>query len=274
MRHFRHVSDTKQRARMRSALACLAVAVLGCAASGVRLSSPMPSAPRDHGTSIAAPSGTPVGDASATQPTQTSAGRALAGRVIAVDAGHGGYDGGARARDSGVWEKAINLQVAQRLESALAARGATVVMTRRTDVSLHTDAATPHARKRQDLAARLALAEAAGAEAFLSIHMNEYRQRSQSGPQVFYQRGADAGRLLAGALQQALLDGLEPPKRRAAMAGDYFVLRGKLPAALIECGFISNAQEEKLLLSAAYQQRLADCIADGVGAYFALRDAP
>ena len=105
------------------------------------------------------------------------------------------------------------------------------------------------------------------ADVFLSIHMNEYRSRSESGPQVFYQRGGDAGRLLAGVLQKHLIAGLEPKKERSAMAGDYYVLRSRLPSALVECGFLSNSAEEKLLLSPDYQRKIAEAIASGLAEY-------
>ena len=198
----------------------------------------------------------------------------LAGVTILVDAGHGGYDGGARARDSGVWEKEINLAVALETEKALAAQGAKVVMTRRTDKDL-CEEKRPAAltKKRQDMQNRIALAEENGADMVLSIHMNEYRDRRESGPQVFYRKGSDAGRLLAGCLQETLIASLQPQKTRSALDGDYFILQLDVPSALIECGFISNAGEEKLLLSGAYQQRLAQGIAAGVMQYFSLQQA-
>lgn len=196
--------------------------------------------------------------------------RPLAGRTVALDPGHGGYDGGARCRDSGKWEKELNLAVALKTEQALQALGARVVLTRREDISLHTTATAALSRKRQDLAARKALCEQAGADVLVSIHMNEYRSRSESGPQAFYERGADAGRLLAGAMQEALVAGLSPRRVRQAAPGDYSILRGVLPSVLVECGFVSNAEEEKRLLTEEYQRRLAQAIADGVCRYFAL----
>jgi N-acetylmuramoyl-L-alanine amidase len=102
---------------------------------------------------------------------------------------------------------------------------------------------------------------------FLSIHLNEYRSRAESGPQVFYQQGGEAGRLLAGALQASLVAGLKPGKIRSAMAGDYFVLRSPIPSALVECGFLSNAAEEKLLLDPAYHTRIAAALAEGLAEY-------
>jgi len=192
---------------------------------------------------------------------------ALSGFVVALDPGHGGYDGGARAHDSGVWEKITTLEIALAVEKELTARGATVVLTRREDVCLAEGDTATKQRKRQDLQRRVDIALEAGADVFLSIHLNEYRSRSESGPQVFYQKGGEDGRLLAGVLQQALIDGLMPKKQRKAMPGDYYVLRSKLPSALVECGFISNAEEEKLLLSPDYHQKIAVSLADGLTAY-------
>ena len=195
----------------------------------------------------------------------------LTGWRIVVDAGHGGYDGGARARDSGLWEKEINLAVAKQVEKALTQRCAAVFMTRTGDEDLCSDSRPAHkTMKREDMENRVALAVEAKADMVLSIHMNEYRDRSQSGPQVFYRQGCDSGRLLAGAMQEALIVRLQPKKERAALAGDYFILQLDVPSVLIECGFISNAAEEKLLLSKDYQQRLGEAIAEGVESYAAL----
>lgn len=195
----------------------------------------------------------------------------LAGLTVALDPGHGGYDGGARARDSGVWEKELNLQIAQAVEAALAERGAQVTLTRTQDICLSEDG-SGKARKRADLQKRLDIAEAAGADVFLSIHLNEYRDRAENGPQVYYQRGADAGRRLAGCLQESLITVLQPAKKRAANAGDYYVLRNtQLPAVLVECGFLSNAAEEKQLLDASYHRRIAQAVADGLEKWLELQ---
>lgn len=188
---------------------------------------------------------------------------ALAGRVILVDAGHGGDDGGARAKDSGVWEKEINLQVARYLRDALEESGARVIMTREKDMQYD-------ANKRADLTARLNLARDNHADIILCIHMNEYRKRSESGPQVFYRAGQEKSRLLAGALQAAMIRELKPSKERDAMAGEYFILSMDLPSVLIECGFLSNSGEEKKLLTKEYQQQVARAIRDGTEEYFLL----
>lgn len=188
----------------------------------------------------------------------------LTGLTVMLDPGHGGYDGGARAVESGVWEKKLTLQIAQAVEQELTARGAQAILTRTQDVCL-SEEGSGKARKRADLQKRLDMAQEAGADVFLSIHLNEYRDRAESGPQVFYQKGADAGRLLAGALQEELILTLQPPKQRKANAGDYYVLRNTaLPAALVECGFLSNPQEEKQLLDPAYHRLIAQAVANGL----------
>ena len=191
----------------------------------------------------------------------------LDGIMVCVDPGHGGYDGGARGQDTGALEKDVNLAVALCLRQALQDAGAQVILTRETDTALAGEGAQ---RKRRDLQQRVDTAS--GAQVFLSIHMNEYRTRAESGPQVFYRAGQDDSRLLAGALQASLIQALAPPKQRAAMAGDYFILSLDLPSVLIECGFISNAAEERLLLDSAYQARLAQAVAQGVEDYWKMEE--
>ena len=205
-------------------------------------------------------------------PTATPEPLPLTGWTILIDPGHGGYDGGARARDSGVWEKVINLDVALQVEKSLIECGAAVIMTRREDADLCTeDRPAAQTKKRQDMLARVEMAVSAKVDMVLSIHMNEYRARGESGPQVFYRQGSDSGRLLAGCMQEALIEHLQPRKERAAMAGDYFILQLDVPSVLVECGFISNPDEERMLLSDDYQARLGEAVAAGVLNYVALQ---
>ena len=214
----------------------------------------------------------PSSPAETPSPTATPEPLPLSGWTILIDPGHGGYDGGARARDSGVWEKVINLDVALRVEKSLIAQGASVIMTRRQDEDLcSADRPAALTKKRQDMLARVEMAVSAKVDMVLSIHMNEYRARGESGPQVFYREGSDTGRLLAGCMQEALIQHLAPRKERAAMAGDYFILQLDVPSVLVECGFISNPDEERLLLSADYQTRLGEAVTAGVLSYVALQ---
>ncbi len=198
------------------------------------------------------------------RPAQNDDPLPLAGRVILVDAGHGGTDGGARAKDSGVWEKEINLKTSLVLKTLLEKDGASVMMTRETDMQYSEN-------KRADLTARLDLALAANADMVISIHMNEYRTRRESGPQVFYRGGQDDSRLLAACIQDALIRVLEPAKKRTALAGDYFILSLDIPSVLVECGFLSNAAEEALLLTQDYREKCALAIREGIIEYFTLK---
>lgn len=205
-------------------------------------------------------------------PAPTAITGPLSGMTILVDPGHGGYDGGARCRDSGVWEKELNLAVALEVQNALVRRGASVVMTRSTDVDLCEENRPANlTKKRQDMQNRIHIATENNVDMVLSIHMNEYRARSESGPQVFYRAGSDVSRLLAGCVQASMIRLLQPSKERAAMAGDYFILQLDAPSVLVECGFISNPAEEKLLLDAAYQARIGEAVASGVEEYLRLQ---
>ena len=193
----------------------------------------------------------------------------LYGLCIAVDAGHGGYDGGAVGRVSGTPEKGLNLDVAQRVERLLTAQGARVIMTRTGDYAL-CDEDPPIRKKLQDMQRRAKIIEQGGADVLLSIHMNEYAGRSESGPQVFYRENCPAGRLLAGAMQQAMTAQLALKKEREALGGDYYILTLGIPGVLVECGFLSNREEEAMLLTEEYRERVATAIAAGVLAWHTL----
>ncbi len=193
----------------------------------------------------------------------------LDGLTIAVDAGHGGYDGGAIGRVSGVPEKGLNLDVAQRVEELLLEQGADVVMTRTGDYAL-CDEDPPIRKKLQDMQRRAEIIRINDADMVLSIHMNEYAGRSESGPQVFYREDCPAGRLLAGAIQEAMIEGLRPNRERPALGGDYYILTLGMPSVLVECGFLSNKAEEALLMTEEYRQRVAEAIVQGVMNWHAL----
>ena len=196
----------------------------------------------------------------------------LAGHVIAVDAGHGGYDGGARA-PGGRWEKEYNLDVARRLAEYLRSLGAGVVVTRDGDYAL-CDANPKMRKKRQDMERRADLVLVGGAEMLVSIHMNEYRNRNQSGPQVFYRADCPAGKLLAETLQAQMIESLMPRHKRQAHTGDFYIISLGLPSALVECGFLSNPAEEALLRTDAYAQRVAEAIGSGIVNWFEMTEKP
>lgn len=185
----------------------------------------------------------------------------LQGKKIIVDAGHGGPDCGCTGV-SGRLEKEVNLEIAQCLQKRLEEEGVTVIMTRETD-----DAIAP--TKEEDMAKRAKIIETSRADAFISIHQNEFQDSTVAGPQVFYAYQGTPGKKLACAVQDMLNEVLQPEVPRMALDVPYDLLQpGGQPSCTVECGFFSNPEEEALLQTAEYQDKLADCITDGIKLYY------
>ena len=196
----------------------------------------------------------------------------LVGHVIAIDPGHGGYDGGARSQ-SGKWEKTYNLSISQKLRGYLQSLGAIVVMTRDGDYAL-CDINPPIRKKRQDMERRAEVVLNANADLLVSIHMNQYRDSRQSGPQVFFRADCEASRKLSETLQAEMIEQLSPKYKREAHAGDFYMLSLGIPSALVECGFLSNTAEEALLRTETYEEQIAKAIGDGIVEWYALSTRP
>lgn len=183
------------------------------------------------------------------------------GLTIVVDAGHGGSDGGAVGSNTGVKEAGLNLMVASRVAALLAEQGAAVMMTRTGEEAL---AQT----KQGDMAARKEILNTPGVDMVVSIHMNKFTDPSISGAMAYYMAGSEQGQKLAQSVIDAVCAALERPKR-LANPGDYFIIREcPCPAVLVECGFLSNAGDEKALQDPAHQEKLARSIAEGVMDYW------
>jgi len=181
--------------------------------------------------------------------------------LIVVDAGHGGKDNGAEGKN-GVKEAGLNLKVAKLVEGGLREAGFAVKMTR-------TDKNSLGDNKRKDMQARREIMREDGVAAVVSIHMNKFSDSSISGPMVFYMKGSEKGQALAEAVIEAVCLKLDHAKR-PANPGDYFVLRESIaPAAIVECGFLSNSSDEAKLVQPEYQQKLAEGIVSGLAKYFA-----
>ena len=182
--------------------------------------------------------------------------------TVVVDAGHGGVDGGAVGSKTGVVEAGLNLTVALCLRDALEEAGVTVLMTR-TDENALADS------KRSDMQARRKIMNTEGVDLVVSVHMNRFTDPSVSGPMAFYMKGSAEGQRLAELVIAAVCEAVGRPVR-SANPGDYFVIReSPAPSVLVECGFLSNAEDEALLQTEAHQQKLARAIAKGVLAYLA-----
>lgn len=186
-------------------------------------------------------------------------------QLLIVDPGHGGEDGGAVSM-TGACESQINLAVAKRLDTILGLYGMPVLLTREEDISLHSDgASTLREKKTSDLHNRTALVERQENAILLSIHQNSYPDPRYSGAQVFF-APTDGSEELAQTLQEALRAALAPDnQRQAKLIPDTIYLMNHISCTgvLVECGFLTNAQEEQLLLDAAYQIKVAAALAGG-----------
>lgn len=194
----------------------------------------------------------------------------VSGKIIAVDPGHGGIDPGSKG-NSGMEEEEITLAVSQKLKEILTGAGAIVIMTRESDMDLSDpDGGRLITRKRQDLSRRLELAEKNGAELYLSVHVNCFKSGPlEHGAQVFYQPGSEEGKALAESIQAEMIRVLGNTNRKAKAVDYYTTRNSKMPATIVEVGFISNPKEEKLMCDPDYQRKLAYAMYCGLVKYFA-----
>ena len=187
-------------------------------------------------------------------------------KVIVVDAGHGGMDGGGVGVD-GTCEKDLNLQIARKLEQALTDNGYRVVMTRYEDVSLHEeDKTTVRSQKNSDLKKRAMIANGENAGLFVSIHMNKYESADVKGAQVFFRNndptGAQYAKSIMGELKKA--DSGNHRVEKTLPNKNLTFSKLEIPGVLVECGFISNEEELKKLHEEEYQTKLVNAIVTGI----------
>jgi N-acetylmuramoyl-L-alanine amidase len=186
---------------------------------------------------------------------------AVANKVVVVDAGHGGIDPGA-VGPSGVLEKDVNLAISKKLALILSQAGAVVIMTREDDTCYSQ-------RKREDLNARIALAEKNQADIFLSIQGNAIQSSRWTGAQTFYHPKSKPSKELAVAIQDELGRILKNTKRKARPHTEAYILKQlNCPTVVVEVGFMSNPVEERLLNDSFYQNKVAWSVYAGVVKYF------
>lgn len=195
------------------------------------------------------------------------------GKKVILDAGHGEPDGGAIGRN-GVLEKDLNLSVTQYLQGYLEQSGIEVWLTRAGNEGIYDEnSRTIRQKKRTDLKNRKAIMNESNGDLFVSIHMNEFSDSQYSGPQVFYGPGTDGSEKAAECMQQSLITFLKPTSERdIKKAGKeiYLLSQAKIPSILVECGFLSNEQEGRLLQEETYQKQVAWAIYCGIIQYFAM----
>ncbi len=183
---------------------------------------------------------------------------------VVIDAGHGGIDGGA-VSCTGVEESHINLEIALRVNDLLHLLGINTYMIRTEDISIYTSGNSIAAKKVSDLKERVKLVNQTQNAILVSIHQNYFEDPRYSGAQVFY----NSDSTLAKQLQSAFIQTLNTSSKRKAKKADgvYLMQNVTCPAALIECGFLSNYSEEKLLRDDVYQKKLTCVIGAVVSCY-------
>lgn len=190
--------------------------------------------------------------------------------TIIIDPGHGGEDSGALGI-TGVKEKDLNLNISIKLKEELLKRGFNVIMTRDTDTMLNDKDAKK--KKISDLKNRVKLANNYPNCIFLSIHMNYFDDKNQKGAQVFYSDNNKENLLIAECIQKHLKENLDKKNNREAKKSKdniYILKKIESPACLIECGFISNPNEEQMLSKDEYQLKIVKAISDGIFEYISL----
>lgn len=192
-------------------------------------------------------------------------GNSIGHKVIIVDPGHGGFDPG-KPGIKGLDEKDLNLKIALLLRDYLEHAGAVVIMTRTTDDDVDGMDGVKH--KSKDMVERKKLSE--GGDILVSIHQNSFTQPSVHGAQTFYNNKSEEGKKLATSIQKSIKEYTDPENKREAKSNtNYYVLKATdMPAVIVECGFLTNPQEEEKLNSEAYQKQMALGIYLGILKYF------
>ena len=191
------------------------------------------------------------------------------GIKIVLDAGHGGVDAGVSGVATGVKESELNLAIVKKVERYFLDAGFSVTLTRKTSAGLY-GVATKN-RKKKDMEARKAIIEKENPTLLISVHMNNYSLKSRRGAQVFYTSNEEKSKVLANCIQTSFNDMEECVKKTNPILGDYYILNcTNTPGVIAECGFLSNDEDEALLITEEYQQKIAYAIFKGAINYLSL----
>lgn len=193
-------------------------------------------------------------------------------KTVIVDAGHGGEDPGKVSSYSDLKEKELNLIIALKLKKLLEEDEYKVIMTREEDKLVYTEGTTGIYQKRlQDLTRRKQIMDTGGAQIVVSIHMNSFTDPVYYGAQTFYPPNSPDSLKLAVSIQKSMRTILDPDNKRQPQEkkDEIVILRDlKTPTTIVECGFLSNAAEERKLSTEEYQLKVAEAIKAGISDYF------
>ncbi len=188
-------------------------------------------------------------------------------KVIVIDAGHGGIDAGVLGINTKSKESDVNLAIAKQLKGCFTDAGFEVVMTRKTNAGLY--GLSTKGFKMRDMKKRKHIIEESGADMVISVHQNFCPIPSRRGGTVFFDKGSENGKALAECIQKSINTMPESVEENEPLVGDYYMLKCTLnPSVIVECGFLSNAEDEKLLISEEYQKKLAYAIFKGAVSYY------
>ena len=191
--------------------------------------------------------------------------------TIVLDAGHGGEDGGAQGA-TGVLEKDINLAIVKILREMFVSSGFKVEMTRNDDVSIYDDSAnTVRQKKVSDLRNRIKIINSNENGVLISVHQNKFTDSKYSGAQIFYSKNDQLSRELAEQMKKSIVGLLQPDNTREIKPCDkniFILWESKIPSVIVECGFLSNQEEESKLKDPSYQKKMAFAIYCGFLQYW------
>ena len=188
-------------------------------------------------------------------------------RVVVIDAGHGGVDAGVIGVYSSTKESDINLAISRQLKSYFTSAGFKVVMTRTNSGGLYGSSTSGF--KKRDMQKRKQIIEECNADMVISVHQNFCPIPSKRGGTVFYDKNSDVGRELANCIQKSLNCMDECVEENKALTGDYFMLKcTESPSVIVECGFLSNSEDDKILNTEDYQKKIAYAIFKGAVSYY------
>ncbi|WP_085993622.1 N-acetylmuramoyl-L-alanine amidase CwlD [Oceanobacillus senegalensis] len=192
----------------------------------------------------------------------------LSGKTIVIDPGHGGPDGGAVGKD-GTTEEDITLSVSKKLQNFLQQSGAVVYLTREEDTDLADENTKGLSRRKaEDIRRRMKFIHENEPHLFLSIHLNALSSTRWRGAQSFYYPSLDENKHLAKMIQAEIIRNLENTNREALVKNGMYLLKyAEVPGALVEIGFLSNADERELLKQDDYQEKMAFSIYEGILRY-------
>ncbi|MGN0812997.1 MAG: N-acetylmuramoyl-L-alanine amidase [Candidatus Coproplasma sp.] len=187
--------------------------------------------------------------------------------TVVIDAGHGGIDNGVQGIVSGCDESDINLAIAKLVKGNFINAGFNCVMTRTTEAGLY--GTTEKGFKARDMLKRKQIIQECNADLVISIHQNFCPLPSKRGGTVFFDKNSQTSCELAQKIQQELNNLPQCVKPNEALYGDYYMLKcTQSPSVIVECGFLSNEEEDKLLNTTQYRKAVAYAIFKGTVEYF------